>query len=414
MKQHWQLEFSNALMVVLISSALTTACGSKSSDGPAPPPAIPTSPAGTAQRLVTITTSMPTLTAVLGIPVTATATGKLAVNMETGQIGGSVLFSGLTSTTTGASMRVSSDDSIVVALSSPTGTTTGAWTIPAGTVLDLFKLSSLSQGGCYFRLDTQTNNLNGEKRGNIVFPNIIITTPLAALEGTGSTGTGQGSLTINLGTGALSGSLTFSGLTSNATEGHISLRSDNSSVVTLQGGAGAQAGTFTVPAGVFLGTTQLKALVNDGLYFSIHSESFQPPSGELIGNIVYPVTTIPTVSLSGLQEVPPVTGQVSSGTGSLTVSLGTGKISGSVIFNTPSIANAAYIHQGFAGENGPNIVTLQGGAPSTTGTWNVPANTFLNAERLGSLISDGLYLNIQTASHLAGEIRGQIRSVPTN
>ena len=106
---------------------------------------------------------------------------------------------------------------------------------------------------------------------------------------------------------------------------------------------------------------------------------------------------------------------VGSGTGSLTVSLGTGKINGSIVFNTPaSIADRAHIHQGFAGENGDLLITLQGGAPSTTGTWTVPAGTFLSAERLGSLISDRLYLNVHTASHPDAEIRGQIKNVPTN
>src|SRR5512144_983328 len=167
MRQHRRFTIANALIAALLSVAFITACGSSGSDAPPPKPTIPTSPAGTAQRLVTITTSMPTPTTVFGVPATATATGKLAVNMDTGLIGGSVLFSGLTSTTTGASIRLISDDSLIVSLPSLTGTTTGAWTF--STTLDIFKMSSLSQGGCYFRLDTQ-NNLNGEKRGNIVFP----------------------------------------------------------------------------------------------------------------------------------------------------------------------------------------------------------------------------------------------------
>lgn len=410
MRQHRRFTFAKALIAALLSAVITTACGGGSS-GPAPKPVIPTSPAGTAQRLVTITTSMPTPTIAIS-PAGSTATGKLVVNMESGQIGGSVLFSGLSSTSTGASIRLISDDSVVLSLPTLTGTTTGAWTIPAGTVLDIFKLSSLSQGACYLRLDTINNNLIGEKRGNIVFPNITITTALSPLDGTGSTGAGQGNLTINLGTGAISGTLTFSGLTSNATEGHISLRSDNSDVVTLQSGTGAQAGTFTVPAGAFLSTTQLKAIVNDGLRLVINSENFPPPSGELIGNIVYPVTNIPSVSLNGNQEVPPVA-TVGSGTGTLTVNLGTGKISGSVIFNTPSNASSASIRQGFAGENGQSFITLTG-TVSTAGTWAVPSNTSLNASTLGDLISNRLYINIQTASNPNGEIRGQIVNVPTN
>jgi hypothetical protein len=334
--------------------------------------------------------------------------------MDTGEIGGAILYSGLSFSTNAGSIidaTAAPGSPPLVSLVSGAGKI-GAWVVPANTVLNQLQLSALATGALFFRLDT--TNAPGDKRGDIVFPNITLTTPLTPVAGTGSTGAGTATMTVNLGIGTLSGSITFSGLTSNATAAHIHLRSDNSAIITLEGG-GATAGTFTIPAGAFLNAPQLRALVNDGLYFTVNSQNFQPPVSELIGNIVYPVATIPTVSLSGNEEVPPLIGQVSSGTGNLTVSLGTGKISGSIAFNTPSsIADRAHIHQGFAGENGPLLVTLQGGAPSTTGTWTVPADTFLSAERLGSLISDRLYLNVHTAAHPDGEIRGQIKNVPTN
>jgi hypothetical protein len=205
--------------------------------------------------------------------------------------------------------------------------------------------------------------------------------------------------------------VTFSGLASNATAAHIHLSSDSSIIVTLEGGAGAIAGTFTIPAGTFLTAPQLKALANDGLYFQVHSVN--NPNGELRGDIAYPVSTIPSVSLNGAQEVPPVV-TTGTGLGNLTVNLGTGVMSGTVSFTVPSIADRAHIHQGFAGENGGIIITLQGGAPDTQGTFTVPGSTRLTALQLGDLISERMYLNIHTASNTGGEIRGQIRNVPTN
>jgi CHRD domain len=395
--------------VVLIFIASCSGGGGDGGGGPVPP--APT-PVGTAARLVAITTSMPTPTTLSAVP--GTATGKLAVNMDTGEIGGAVLYSGLSSSTIAASIRDSTADPNslpVISLESGTGTT-GAWVVSAGTVMNQLRLSALITGTLFLRLDTSNNS--GEKRGVIVFPSITLTTPLTPVAGTGSTGSGTGTLTVNLGIGTINGTITFSGLTSSATAAHIHLRSDNTSIITLEGG-GAASGTFTVPAGAFLNAPQLKALVNDGLYFTVNSQNFQLPVSELSGNIIYPVTTIPNVLLSGNQEVPLVP-TVGSGTGSLTVSLGTGKLSGSVTFNTPSSSStAAHIHQGFTGENGPiPLITLQGGATGITGTWTVPADTFLSAERLGSLISDRLYLNVHTAGHPDGEIRGQIKNVPTN
>jgi hypothetical protein len=398
------------LAVALMTVLFMNACGGgDGDDGPAPPAPIP---AGTAARLVTMTTSMSTPTTVFNPA--GTATGKLAVNMETGEIGGAILYSGLSTSTIAAGIYDSAaapGSLAIVPLSGGTGTT-GAWTVPAGTSLDVFKLSALVNGGLFFRLDT--TNLTGDKRGDITFPSITITTQMPPVAGTGSAGGGTGTLTVHLGTGAISGTVSYSGLTSPAVAGHIYLSSDNSVIVTLTGG-GAQAGTFSIPANTFLTTTQLKALANNGLYLAIHSQNFQAPVSELFGNIVYPVTTIPPVTLNGDEEVPPVIAAGSNGTGNLTVSLGTGKISGSVAFNTQaSNATLSHIHQGFAGTNGPPIITLTGGETLTSGTWNVPANRFLNAVELGSLISNGLYLNVHTVAHANGEIRGQIKNVPTN
>jgi CHRD domain-containing protein len=395
--------------VVLIFIASCSGGGGDGGGGPVPP--APT-PVGTAARLVALTISMPSPTNLFPSP-SGTATGKLAINMDTGDIGGLVLYSGISGTVLAASIRDSTADPTSLPVVSLESVTTGAFAVPTGTVLNQLQLGALQSGSLFFRLDTQSIQ-TGDKRGIITFPSITITSSLTPVAGTGSTGSGTGTLTVNLGIGTINGTITFSGLTSSATAAHIHLRSDNTSIITLEGG-GAASGTFTVPAGAFLNAPQLKALVNDGLYFTVNSQNFQLPVSELSGNIIYPVTTIPNVLLSGNQEVPLVP-TVGSGTGSLTVSLGTGKLSGSVTFNTPSSSStAAHIHQGFTGENGPiPLITLQGGATGITGTWTVPADTFLSAERLGSLISDRLYLNVHTAGHPDGEIRGQIKNVPTN
>lgn len=418
MKMRSLLRLSVTLSAVLIIAAFTTACGGGGDGGGGPVPPTPT-PIGTAARLVALTVSMPSPTNLI-FPPPGTATGKLAVNMDTGEIGGAILFSEFTSTAIAGSIidttAAPGSPPLVTLVNSGATITSGAFTVPANTVLNQLQLSALQTGATFFQLDTQ--NVLGAKRGTIVFPSITLTAPLTPVAGTGSTGAGSGTLTVNLGTGTVSGSVTFSGLTSNATAAHIHLRSDpTSSIITLEGG-GATAGTFTFPAGAFLNAPQLKALVNDGLYFTVNSQNFQLPVSELSGNIVYPDTTIPSVSLNSNQEVPPVIVPVpaSSGTGNLKVNLGTGKLDGSVIFNTPSgSSTAAHIHQGFIGQFGPPLINLQGGA-GITGTWTVPANTILSAERLGLLISNGLYLNVHTSTNPDGEIRGQIVNVnaPTN
>ena len=108
------------------------------------------------------------------------------------------------------------------------------------------------------------------------------------------------------------------------------------------------------------------------------------------------------VTLSGDQEVPPV--QTSAtGAGMLTVNADK-TLSGSV--TTKGITgNAAHIHQGAKGKNGPVAIPL---TKSGDGTWTVPAGTKLTDEQMSNLQSGNLYVNVHSTAHPDGEIRAQI------
>lgn len=68
----------------------------------------------------------------------------------------------------------------------------------------------------------------------------------------------------------------------------------------------------------------------------------------------------------------------------------------------------SHIHLGFAGENGPVIFDLGDPSSPIQATWN------LDADEVVRLLSAGLYVNVHTEDHLAGEIRGQLRPTPPN
>lgn len=108
------------------------------------------------------------------------------------------------------------------------------------------------------------------------------------------------------------------------------------------------------------------------------------------------------VTLSGSNEVPPVsTG--ARGNGTITVSSDK-SVSGSV--TTSGInATAAHIHTGAAGSNGPVIVPL---TKSGDNTWNVPAGAKLTDAQYAAYTSGGTYVNVHSAAHPGGEIRGQL------
>ena len=109
------------------------------------------------------------------------------------------------------------------------------------------------------------------------------------------------------------------------------------------------------------------------------------------------------VSLSGAQEVPPVTTQA-SGSGTITINPDK-TVSGRV--TTKGIAGvAAHIHQAPAGKNGGVAVPL---AKAGDGEWTVPPGARLTDAQYAAFQSGELYVNVHSAAHPDGEIRGQLK-----
>ena len=110
------------------------------------------------------------------------------------------------------------------------------------------------------------------------------------------------------------------------------------------------------------------------------------------------------VTLSGAEEVPPVTTSA-SGSGTITVK-DDKSVSGSV--KTSGVAaTAAHIHMGAAGRNGPVIVPLTKGSDGST--WSVRAGAKLTDAQYDAYKAGNLYVNVHSAAHKGGEIRGQLK-----
>jgi len=109
------------------------------------------------------------------------------------------------------------------------------------------------------------------------------------------------------------------------------------------------------------------------------------------------------VTLSGDQEVPPVT---TSASGNGTITVGDDKsVSGSV--TTSGIAGmAAHIHEAAAGKNGPVAVPL---TKTSDNVWSVPPGAKLNDAQFKSYKAGNLYVNVHSEAHKDGEIRGQLK-----
>ena len=107
--------------------------------------------------------------------------------------------------------------------------------------------------------------------------------------------------------------------------------------------------------------------------------------------------------LSGANEAPPVSTKA-SGVANIKVN-DDRTVSGKVTVSgmTPV---AAHIHQGAAGKNGPVIIPLKKTAPDS---FEVPAGAKFTVAQYNAYKAGDMYVNVHSAAHKAGEVRGQLK-----
>ena len=110
-----------------------------------------------------------------------------------------------------------------------------------------------------------------------------------------------------------------------------------------------------------------------------------------------------SVKLTGAEETPAVT---TSATGEGKITIGKDmSVKGSV--KTKGITGtAAHIHEAPAGKAGPPVITLM---KSGDDTWSVPEGAKLTEEQYKAFKDGNLYVNVHSAEHKPGEIRGQLK-----
>lgn len=106
--------------------------------------------------------------------------------------------------------------------------------------------------------------------------------------------------------------------------------------------------------------------------------------------------------LSGDMEVPPVT-TMAMGEGNITIKPDM-TVAGQIM-TSGLAATMAHIHLGKAGSNGPVVITLTRNGDNG---WLVPEGSKLNEAQYQAYKAGELYVNIHSAEHKAGEIRGQL------
>lgn len=113
-------------------------------------------------------------------------------------------------------------------------------------------------------------------------------------------------------------------------------------------------------------------------------------------------------NLSGANEVPPAD---PDGTGTARVSTNdvTNQICTDLEVRNLTAVTAAHIHRGAAGVNGPPVVNLDPPDDSDSDDCDTIDDALLDEIRNNSA---GFYVNVHTAEHPDGAIRGQLFNVP--
>jgi len=219
-----------------------------------------------------------------------------------------------------------------------------------------------------------------------------------------SAATGSGTLTLNRDTGDLTGSLTISGLSSNANNAHVHV-----GIAGIPGRVVVPLDytntTVTVPANTMLSTAQMDALLEANYYINVHTEN--NTLGELRGQIVPAGFQVIRVVLDGASEVPPVT-TGSSAIGYLTINSSTLSLQGNITSTGITGDTAAHIHGPAAAGVNAGIRVPFPAKPDDDALWALPDTTTISQIDMDYILASQTYLNVHTTGNPGGEVRGQI------
>ncbi len=282
---------------------------------------------------------------------------------------------------------------------------------PISGTLDLTDthVTALITGQYYINVHTKKDG-SGEIRGQIGFltPPTHFNALLTGAEQTPaveSTGLGLARLTYMPQLGTLHYTLVVSNITGTAAHIHLGPRGKAGGVIIgFDIGAGLDA-AHPVGSGVVPNAKSLVDLLTGFFYVNVHTPAH--PSGEIRGQIGG--ARLFHASLSGAEEVPPVD-TVATGDTVLALDADTTRLHYRVMVDNITGIAASHIHRGALGTNGPVIHNLfTGGAfdPSNP----ISGTLAFNTASIFDLIAGNYYVNVHTATHGSGEIRGQVGSL---
>ena len=387
LKRQYNTSRTPVLLSLFLSAALT-ACSSDSSNN-----------AGTAIPMQ--------LDAYEQVPVTAsmaTASGNLQFNETTRSLSGSVSSNGMSITVahihTG---EAGSNGGVILSLEVENNIAS----VPANTTLTQEQSTALLNGDYYINLHSETYPA-GEIRGQITPSGIeVLSISLSGeneIPALSNSGTGTGYVTLRDKTNSVSIAV-VSNTDTPATAAHLHTGFDgeNGGVIFGMEADASEAGRFTGSAS--LDADVYSNIKQGGSYINVHTQA--NPGGELRGQLLPNGISVYHATLSGDQEIPPVS-TTATGLGYLTLNSEANTLT--AIVRTSELTNAtmAHVHAGSRTENGGVIVGLAENTDDSS-VWQV-RNASISAEDKNRIQSSNTYFNVHTSTNAGGEIRGQIIS----
>lgn len=265
-------------------------------------------------------------------------------------------------------------------------------------------LSKLLSGVYYINVHTE-NNPSGEIRGQLgletdyrytAFMNGDEENPAVTTDGKG-----LGIFQLDQNEKNVHFKILFTGLTSAFSAAHI-----HQAPAGMNGGVVFDLVPF-VNGNVIEGdwqpdSAQLAALKAGELYVNVHTDN--NPSGEIRGQITLLPGLTFDLNLDGQQENPAVATQ-GIGLGVVTVDPDFSELDYYIVYHEMSgNVLGAHFHTAPFGVNGSVTIDLS----ENINTHDISGSSPFTLDQFNALLKGGLYINLHTADHQAGEIRGQV------
>lgn len=215
---------------------------------------------------------------------------------------------------------------------------------------------------------------------------------------------GEGALTFDLTTGAVTGGVTVEGIEATLAHIHRGYAGVAGPVIVDFARSSADPNRWEPVAGGMLTAEQMDDLFAGRLYVNVHSAAY--PAGEIRGQIEPENIDVVLTAMDGASVSPPVT-TAASGVAAVTLDSLAGNAT--VHINTSGVDDAteAHVHKAAAGaNNAAALITLTKDA-ATPAHWAAELQPITSADRT-DFDNNGWYVDVHTPANPAGALRGQI------